>query len=84
MHRRRDLTISLPAGIHRLPGPYVVSAVRYSDSPVGPYLELAVGEPARLGARPGLCITTMVVTTAEARVGGRLKWGFPTKLPPIS
>jgi hypothetical protein len=78
--RRRDLTLSLPAGIHRLPGPYVVSAVRYSDSPVGPYLELAVGEPARLGARPGLCITTMVVTTAEARVGGRLNWGFPKEV----
>jgi hypothetical protein len=54
--------------------------VRYRDSPVGPYLELAIGEPARLGARPGLCITTMVVTTAEARVGGRLNWGFPKEV----
>jgi acetoacetate decarboxylase len=78
--RRRNLTSSLPAGIHPLPGPCVVSAVRYRDSPVGPYVELAVGEPARLGARPGLCITTMVVTTAEARVGGRLNWGFPKEV----
>jgi hypothetical protein len=78
--RRRQLASELPAGIHRLPGPCVVTAVRYSDSPVGPYLELAVGEPARLGARPGLCITTMVVTTAEARVGGRLNWGFPKEV----
>jgi hypothetical protein len=57
-----------------------VSAVRYSDSPVGPYFELAVGEPARLGARPGLCMTTMVVTNADARVGGRLNWGFPKEV----
>src|SRR5439155_1679442 len=78
--RRRKLASTLPAGIHRLPGPCVVTAVRYSDSPVGPYLELAVGEPARLGARPGLCVTTMVVTTAEARVGGRLNWGFPKEV----
>lgn len=78
--RRRKLASTLPAGIHRLPGPCVVTAVRYSDSPVGPYLELAVGEPARLGARPGLCITTMVVTTAEARIGGRLNWGFPKEV----
>jgi hypothetical protein len=57
-----------------------VSAVRYSDSPVGPYFELSIGEPARLGARPGLCLTTMVVTNAEARIGGRLNWGFPKEV----
>jgi hypothetical protein len=78
--RRRKLSSRLPAGIHRLPGPCVVAAVRYSDSPVGPYFELAIGEPARLGTRPGLCMTTMVVTNAEARVGGRLNWGFPNEV----
>jgi hypothetical protein len=71
---------SLPAGLARLPGPLLVVAVRYSDSPVGPYLELAVGEPARLGARPGWCITTMVVDSAESRIGGRLNWGFPKEI----
>ncbi|MGI9118797.1 MAG: acetoacetate decarboxylase family protein [Acidimicrobiales bacterium] len=70
----------LPWGLHRLPGPVLVMAVSYSDSPVGPYLELAVGEPARLGARVGWCITTMVVDSAESRVGGRLNWGFPKEL----
>jgi hypothetical protein len=54
--------------------------VRYSDSPVGPFFELAIGEPARLGARPGFCMTTMVVTNADARVGGRLNWGFPKEV----
>lgn len=71
---------SLPAGLHRLPGLCLVAALRYTDSPVGPYLELAVGEPARLGARPGMCITTMVVDSAGSRVGGRVNWGFPKQL----
>lgn len=71
---------TLPFGLARLPGPVLVVAVCYTDSPVGPYLELAVGEPARLGARPGWCITTMVVDSAESRIGGRLNWGFPKQL----
>ena len=55
-------------------------AACYDTSPVGPYLELAVGEPARLGARPGVCITTMVVDSADSRLGGRVNWGFPKEL----
>lgn len=70
----------LPDHIHRLPGPGLVIAARYDDSPVGPYCELAVGEPARLGARAGVCITTMVVDSSESRIGGRLNWGFPKEL----
>jgi hypothetical protein len=71
---------SLPQGLSRLPGPTLLVVARYVDSPVGPYLELAVGEPARLGLRPGLCITTMVVTSADSRVGGVVNWGFPKEL----
>jgi hypothetical protein len=71
---------AVPAGVHRLPGPALVVANRFTDSPVGPYLELAVGVPVRLGARPGWCFTTSVVDNAEARLGGRLNWGFPTEL----
>ena len=71
---------SLPAGLHRVPGPHLLLAARYDESPVGPYLELAVSEPARLGARLGMCVTTMVVTTPEARVGGRANWGLPKEL----
>ncbi|MCU1375344.1 MAG: hypothetical protein JWO68_2630 [Actinomycetia bacterium] len=70
----------LPAGMAKLPGPALVIANRYTDSPVGPYLELALGCPARLGARPGWCFTTVVVDHADARMGGRLNWGFPKEL----
>ena len=69
-----------PAGVRRLPGPVLVVAMRYTDSPVGPFLELAVAEPAHLGLRPGLCVTTSVVSASPARVGGRLGWGFPREL----
>jgi hypothetical protein len=72
--------VHLPVGVERLPGPRIVLAARYDSSPVGPYLEFAVAAPARAGARPGMCVETMVVTTAEARVGGRLNWGFPKEL----
>ncbi len=70
----------LPDGIGRLPGPCSISATRFDDSPVGPYRELAVAQPARLGARPGMCVTTMVVTSVDARLGGRVNWGFPKEL----
>jgi len=70
----------LPEGVVRVPGPVLVVANRYSQSPVGPYLELALACPARVGPRPGWCFTTMVVDNPEARVGGRLNWGFPKEL----
>ncbi|MGH9223221.1 MAG: acetoacetate decarboxylase family protein [Acidimicrobiales bacterium] len=70
----------LPAELAVLPGPAVVTASRFDHSPVGPYRELAVGEPARLGARPGVCITTMVVDSPDSRLGGRVNWGFPKEL----
>jgi len=70
----------LPEGLGRMPGPCAVIAARYDDSPVGPYRELAVGQPAHLGARPGLCITTMAVTSVDSRLGGRVNWGFPKEL----
>ena len=63
-----------------MPGPLVVSAVRFTESPVGPYLELSVAEPARVGARIGLCITLMVVDSPDSRLGGRLNWGLPKEL----
>lgn len=70
----------LPDGLGRLPGPCSITAARYDNSPVGPYRELAVGQPAHLGARLGLCITTMAVTSVDARLGGRVNWGFPKEL----
>src|SRR5437588_11399065 len=74
----------LPSDIRSLPGPALVAAIRYADSPVGPFLELAVAEPARLGLRPGFCVTTSVVSAPPARVGGRLGWGFPRELGRLS
>ncbi|MDQ3680293.1 MAG: acetoacetate decarboxylase family protein [Actinomycetota bacterium] len=74
-HHREPLPIGAP-----LPGPSLVVAARYDTSPVGAYLELAVGRPARIGPWPGLCVTTMVVDSAESRSGGRLYWGFPKEL----
>src|SRR4051794_26597256 len=77
---RSGSNAGLPKGVRRLPGPAIVAAVRYTESPVGPFLELAVAEPARLGLRPGLCFTTSVVSASSARVGGRIGWGFPREL----
>jgi len=78
--RCSDVPGPLPDGLRRVPGPALIVANRYAQSPVGPYLELAIGCLARLGPRPGWCFTTMVVDNPEARVGGRLNWGFPKEL----
>lgn len=71
---------AVPAGLRPLPGPAVVSAVRYTASPVGPFLELSVAQPARLGLRPGLCVTGMVVSQPAAAAGTRLNWGLPAEV----
>lgn len=55
----------------------------YDDSPVGPYLELSLAIPARLGLRPGLCVMAQVVTSAEARRVCREQWGLPTEVGPL-
>jgi len=77
---RRPRGGALPDGLRPLLGPAIVIAARYQESPVGPYSEMVVAEPARLGLRPGLCATTVVVDSPAARVGGRLNWGFPKEL----
>ncbi|MEJ7585844.1 MAG: hypothetical protein WKF43_17570, partial [Acidimicrobiales bacterium] len=51
---------------------------------MGPYLRLAVAEPARLGMRPGWTLTTVVVDSPDARVGERLNWGIPAELGTLS
>jgi hypothetical protein len=78
--RGAESVAPLPSGLRRAPGPSVVAATYYTGSPAGPYLELAVGQPARLGLRPGWCFTTMVVDAPGSRLGGRLNWGFPKEL----
>jgi hypothetical protein len=70
---------TLPAGLKRLLGRAAVVGIRYDDSPFGPYLELTVARPARLGLRPALSVTDMVGTSAEAVIAARERWGLPAK-----
>jgi hypothetical protein len=72
----------LPAGVRRLPGPALVVGVSYLSSPVGPFVELSVGVPARLGLRPGLCVVFQVVSVPAARLSYRSSWGLPASLEP--
>jgi hypothetical protein len=70
----------LPHALQRLGTVVVVAAARWRETPVGPYIELAVAVPARLGLRFGWCIVTMAATSADARVAGVINWGFPRVL----
>ncbi len=70
----------VPPPLRRAPGPILVIGARYATSPVGPYVELAVVEPVRLGARPGMCATVMVVDSAASLDAGRARWSFPKQL----
>ena len=74
---RTPLATALPAGVRRLPGPVVVIAERWTESSVGPYLALAVGEPARAGTRVGISFSTVVVSSTDARVAEVTFWGRP-------
>lgn len=78
--RRHRYRTALTDGLVPLPGPALIVATRFTASPVGPYLRLAVAEPARLGMRPGWCLTTVVVDDERALVGERLNWGMPAQL----
>lgn len=75
---------SLPPPLEALGGPRLVVAARYTASPVGAYLELAVAELVHLGIKPGLCVTTMIVDSPDSRDGGRRNWGFPKELGTLS
>jgi hypothetical protein len=63
-----------------LPGPLAIVIQNITDSPVGPFVSIAIGEPARLGLRPGYFFGISAVSSAEARRLGRLSWGFPHEL----
>ncbi|HZN16133.1 MAG TPA: hypothetical protein VFB78_17835 [Acidimicrobiales bacterium] len=58
----------------------IVVAERYETSPVGPYVALGVARVTRLGARLGLCFTTMVVDNHDRLADGRRNWGFPGEI----
>lgn len=78
--RRPRRLVPLPTGLHRLPGPALIVGQRFNDSPAGPFCTLAIGEPARLGARPGYYFGLAVLDNPEARRAGRQYWGYPYEL----
>lgn len=80
----RELRALLPAGVGVLPGRAALVGVSYQDSPVGPYLELSLALPARLGLRPGLCVVFQVVSLPAARTAYRSNWGLPATVGPLS
>lgn len=71
---RKDPQVELRAG------PVFLAAVRYTRSPVGPYLELAVAEPAWSGRHLGLRVTTIVVNSPRAQAAGTANWSLPQQL----
>lgn len=66
--------------LHRLPGPVVVVAERFAESPIGAFSVLSIGSFVRLGVRPALHYFVSVVSSTEARRTGRSFWGFPYQL----
>lgn len=77
---RRRPPHTLPLGIVPAPGPTMITASRFAETPVGPFLQLAVAVPARLGGRLGWSVILLVVDRQDARTGARLNWGFPAEL----
>lgn len=70
----------LPEELSAVPGPVIVAGARYDDSPVGPFVELAVAVAARLGLRPGYAVVAAAVSIPPARLGYRVNWGLPAEL----
>ena len=72
--------LPLAEGIEPAPGPTAVAAVRYTDSPVGPFLQLMVLVPGRLGTHLGWSAVAAVVDKPDAMVAHRMNWGIPSVL----
>jgi len=62
----------------------MITASRFTETPVGPFLQLAVAVPARLGGRLGWSVILLVVDRQDARTGARLNWGFPAELASLA
>lgn len=75
---------SIPRTLHRIPGPVVVIAERFAESPIGPFSVLSIGAFVRLGLRPAMHYFVSVVSSTEARRTGRSYWGFPYQLGTLS
>lgn len=77
---RRRPRLPLPDEIRPAPGPTAVFAARYTDSPVGPFLQLMVLVPGRLGPHMGWSAVVAVVDRPDALVGLRMNWGLPARV----
>jgi len=78
---RRGRRIGPPAsGLEPIPGPALLIAARYQASPVGPFLEVSLLEPARLGPRPSWSVTRSVVDQTRALADARRSWGVPREV----
>lgn len=77
---RHHSASALPDGLDAVPGPRLLTATRYTGSPMGPYLEVALAEPARLGRHVGWCRTMVVVDRADVQRDTRMRWGVPALL----
>ncbi len=83
--RSRNARALLPAELGQMPGPVVLVGASYDDSPVGPFVELAVAVPARVGLlRPGYAVVAAAVSVAPARLGYRVNWGLPAEFGKLS
>lgn len=58
----------------------VIWCGHWAQTPVGPFSELVLAVPARIGPRVGLSVVVNIVTSIDARVAGQLGWGFPRRL----
>jgi hypothetical protein len=80
----RPAFLTLPRPLHRLPGPTLVVAERFTESPVGAFTVLSVGVPVRLGVRPAWHYFISVISSTNARRAGRSFWGFPHQTGTVS
>ena len=82
--RGRSTQPELPPGIRPLPGPCLVMAARYYDSPVGPFLTFVVAHPARVRGHLGWHASTAATDSLGAQIGLRLNWGVPADLADLT
>jgi hypothetical protein len=62
----------------------IILAERYTASPVGPYTLVGVARLTRVGLRPGLRFSRMVVDNHARLTAGRRNWGLPGELGTLS
>ncbi len=82
--RRETRCLELPRELRPLGGPALILLERYETSPAGPFISVSVGEPARLGVRPGYFFGLVSVSSAHARRAQQSYWGMPASVSAIS